>query len=529
MWLAALALLLLPLLAAAGAPPPPWFGPTAVWTPPWFSPAVPLQYLPDPAAPGNPPPHLIAQGMRSAVFNRLMPEGELYPGGPAHQLSDGRIFTPKWKLAGPSLTAEAGDSWVSRLWPQLGDKPKGGFVPDWSNARAYKLAPAGCGGPRHERFKGDGDKGTALACEMAAVREAVRRGLPKKLSPPGECYQYGGTTYCLPSRSLDETLPAGVGPDVDYLRSAGSLKDEAMGLIPRGPFPWQRLGLTTHELLGSGGPSGVLTAASKSAGGAAPAAAAPQPDLERAAPPPQTAHDPGWKPRDLERSGFLDKPMNLGGKRDEHGHRKKDLPPPQPWLRTSLLRGIPPFAEYRPDDRGPTAAPAPRMWCGPDGRCGVPLRKRAEVAAAVVPDRGPESWQQPAPTRKPPPRAGLGVSQQCAYGFPCAEAPTRERTPPGYELAGRWAAYLHRAGQWEAADRKKLARDELEPPDWAERSEFPELYKEPEKAPEEKAPEEAAEKAPKEDHGRDDFHPEARGKPLGGPQSLSGIGVRDYP
>ena len=37
------------------------------------------------------------------------------------------------------------------------------------------------------------------------------------------------------------------------------------------------------------------------------------------------------------------------------------------------------------------------------------------------------------------------------------------------------------------------------------------------------------EKAPKEDHGRDDFHPEARGKPLGGPQSLSGIGVRDYP
>ena len=59
---------------------------------------------------------------------------------------------------------------------------------------------------------------------MAAVREAVRRGLPKKLSPPGECYQYGGTTYCLPSRSLDETLPAGVGPDVDYLRSAGSLK-----------------------------------------------------------------------------------------------------------------------------------------------------------------------------------------------------------------------------------------------------------------------------------------------------------------
>ena len=69
----------------------------------------------------------------------------------------------------------------------------------------------------------------------------------------------------------------------------------------------------------------------------------------------------------------------------------------------------------------------------------------------------------------------------------------------------------------------------LEPPDWAERSEFPELYKEPEKAPEEKAPEEAAEKAPKEDHGRDDFHPEARGKPLGGPQSLSGIGVRDYP
>ena len=108
MWLAAFALLLLPLLAAAGAPPPPWFGPTAVWTPPWFSPAVPLQYLPDPAAPGNPPPHLIAQGMRSAVFNRLMPEGELYPGGPAHQLSDGRIFTPKWKLAGPSLTAEAG-------------------------------------------------------------------------------------------------------------------------------------------------------------------------------------------------------------------------------------------------------------------------------------------------------------------------------------------------------------------------------------------------------------------------------------
>ena len=87
-----------------------------------------------------------------------------------------------------------------------------------------------------------------------------------------------------------------------------------------------------------------------------------------------------------------------------------------------------------------------------------------------------------------------------------------------------------RAGQWEAADRKKLARDELEPPDWAERSEFPELYKEPEKAP---APEEKAaapeEKAPKEDHGRDDFHPEARGKPLGGPQSLSGIGVRDYP
>ena len=37
------------------------------------------------------------------------------------------------------------------------------------------------------------------------------------------------------------------------------------------------------------------------------------------------------------------------------------------------------------------------------------------------------------------------------------------------------------------------------------------------------------EKAPKEDHGRGDFHPEARGKPLGGPQSLSGIGVRDYP
>ena len=77
---------------------------------------------------------------------------------------------------------------------------------------------------------------------------------------------------------------------------------------------------------------------------------------------------------------------------------------------------------------------------------------------------------------------------------------------------------------------EQLARDELEPPDWAERSEFPELYKEPEKAP---APEEKAaapeEKAPKEDHGRDDFHPEARGKPLGGPQSLSGIGVRDYP
>ena len=46
---------------------------------------------------------------------------------------------------------------------------------------------------------------------------------------------------------------------------------------------------------------------------------------------------------------------------------------------------------------------------------------------------------------------------------------------------------------------------------------------------EEKAPEEAEEKAPKEDHGRGDFHPEARGKPLGGPQSLSGIGVRDYP
>ena len=101
MWLAALLLLLLP-LSRAGAPPAPWFGPTAVWTPPWFSPATPLQYLPDPASPGNPPPSLIAQGMRSAVFNRLMPEGELYPGGPAHQLSDGRIFTPKWKLAGPS-------------------------------------------------------------------------------------------------------------------------------------------------------------------------------------------------------------------------------------------------------------------------------------------------------------------------------------------------------------------------------------------------------------------------------------------
>ena len=156
--------------------------------------------------------------------------------------------------------------------------------------------------------------------------------------------------------------------------------------------------------------------------------------------------------------------MNVGGKRDEHGHRKKDLPPPQPWLRTSLLRGIPPFAEYRPDDRGPTAAPAPRMWCGPDGRCGVPLRKRAEVVAAVVPDRGPESWQQPAPFR--PPRAPGSASLSSAPT--ASRAPRRQRERPA-RLSSRGAGRrTSRAGQWEAADRKKLARDELEPPDWAE-------------------------------------------------------------
>ena len=297
-----------------------------------------------------------------------------------------------------------------------------------------------------------------------------------------------------------------------------------MGLIPRGPFPWQRLGLTTHELLGSGGPSGVLTAASVGRR-RAPAAAAPQPDLERAAPPPQTAHDPGNRATSSAVFGQADEPRRKArrARPPQEGPAAASAVAPD-----ELPARHPAFAEYRPDDRGPTAAPAPRMWCGPDGRCGVPLRKRAEVAAAVVPDRGPESWQQPAPTRKPPPRP---VSASRSSVPTVSRAPRRRRAsaPRPATSRGALGGVLHRAGQWEAADRKKLARDELEPPDWAERSEFPELYKEPEKAPEEKAPEEAAEKAPKEDHGRDDFHPEARGKPLGGPQSLSGIGVRDYP
>ena len=117
--------LVLILIAAGSAdqpPPAPFFGPTQVWTPPWFAPTTPVQELPTPTEIAGMPgmsPWLIAQGIRSAVFNRLLPEGELYPGGPQHQLSDGRIFVPKWH------------------------ETKEGFVPQWLGAEAYKPGPGG--------------------------------------------------------------------------------------------------------------------------------------------------------------------------------------------------------------------------------------------------------------------------------------------------------------------------------------------------------------------------------------------------
>ena len=225
-----MALGLLPGLALAlgGAPPAPWFGPTAVWTPPWFAPLEAEQQLPDPAVRGGrwePPPWMMAQGIRSAVFNRLMPEGQLYAGGPAHQLSDGRIFTPAWKKT-----------------PQ-------GYVPEWRRATAHAPPPQGCGEPGRHYYSGADRPDGPLGCEKKYARDAVRAGLPAHPPVAGECYQYGGTQYCLPARALSQPVPAEYAPPTDHLSREGSLRDEAMGLIPRGPFAWHPLGLTTHELI----------------------------------------------------------------------------------------------------------------------------------------------------------------------------------------------------------------------------------------------------------------------------------------
>lgn len=515
----AVLLLLLLLASPAGSerpPPPPFFGPTQVWTPPWFAPTDPVQQLPTPTELAGMPgmsPWLIAQGIRSAVFNRLMPEGELYPGGPQHQLSDGRIFVPKWRES-----------------PQ-------GFVPEWMGATAYKPGADGCGGPKREYYKWSGSGNGVLACEKKAVREAIRQGIGTKPAMPGECYQYGTTQYCLPSRMLHDVVPADQAPETDFMTRDGSLKDEAMGLIPRGPFPWRRLGLTTHELLDSGAPPGLLLTHAHKLGQAAPEPS-PTPKPKLAAPaaaaaekvvealkPSHGVAKAAKKAADWPWAVFHTSYKSAMETLKNTGHILETIE--GPLVPDSALKGIPPFADYRsgvfkqdhrprfddaPQDgaaaegkgdgtKKPKAKPViPRFWCSDKG-CGVPLAERWATQKASPSTRpGPSTSFQTPGARLPAssdgdagsghPAPSFEPPQRCMYGFPCRALPAEDlpidpETGRADDLGRRWGAYLtnvQRRQHEEAYDLKRKS------PSWAEAIEFPELYVPVRKPPADSAP-----------------------------------------
>ena len=505
-------LLLLLLAAPTGSerpPPAPFFGPTQVWTPPWFAPTDPVTVMPTPTELAGMPgmsPWLIAQGIRSAVFNRLMPEGELYPGGPQHQLSDGRIFVPKWRESAQ------------------------GFVPEWMGATAYKPGADGCGGPKREYYKWSGSGNGVLACEKKAVREAVRRGIGTKPAMPGECYQYGTTQYCLPSRMLHDVVPADQAPETDFGTRDGSLKDEAMGLIPRGPFPWRRLGLTTHELLDSGAPPGLLLTHARRTGQAAEPTPTPKPKPKPAAPSAamekvKEALKPSHGVAKAAKK-VADWPWAVFHTASKSAIQTLSLPSighiletiEGPLVSDSALRGIPPFADYRSgvakqDSRphfhdaakkdGADAAAAaggkgddkpkkpiiPRFWCSAKG-CGVPLAERwaAQQQSPATRAGDPSSFQTPGARLPSSPDGDAGGSghpspsfeppQRCMYGFPCRALPAEDlpidpETGRADDLGRRWGAYLSNAQRREHEETWELKRKS---PSWAEAIEFPELY-----------------------------------------------------